>query len=137
MGRWSHAPCFSFTLKVTRKEQRRTPHDSTRPVEQNWAHVLRCVPAACPHGLCVEVVTADRLNNPGAPRWPLLFTDNVRVNLLLDKVTAESLQHGGMIITDLRTRDRSYWMHWTLIFCLNEFEVSGNASRPSGAAEKH
>jgi hypothetical protein len=60
----------------------------------------------------------------------------VRVNLLLEKVTAESLQDGGKIITDLRTRDRSYWLQWSPILWLNEFEVSGNASRPSGAAQK-
>jgi len=33
------------------------------------------------------------------------------------------------VLTDLRTRDRSYWLDWTLIFWLNEFEVSANSSK--------
>jgi hypothetical protein len=69
------------------------------------------------------------LDKPGVPRLPKLFTDNVRVDLLVDKVTEESQKLGASSVSDLRTRDRSYWMPWTLIFWLNEFEVSANASR--------
>jgi len=53
----------------------------------------------------------------------------VRVDLLVEKVSAQSKQRGGAVLTDLRTRDRSYWLEWTLIFWLNEFEVSANSSK--------
>lgn len=69
------------------------------------------------------------LSRPGVPSWPALFSDEVRVDRLVQKVSEQSTQRGGTILTDLRTRDRSYWMGWTLIFWLNEFEVSANASR--------
>jgi hypothetical protein len=77
----------------------------------------------------IPVVTGN-LDRPGIPRLPKLFTDNVRIDLLVDKVTEEGKKHGGTIISDLRTRDRSYWIPWTLFFWLNEFEVSAGASRP-------
>jgi hypothetical protein len=69
------------------------------------------------------------LSRPGVPRWPNLFSDEVRVDLLVEKVGAESRQLGGTVLTDLRTRDRSHWLEWTLILWLNEFEVSANASK--------
>ena len=69
------------------------------------------------------------LSRPGVPSWPAWFSDEVRVELLVEKVSAESKQRGGAVLTDLRTRDRSYWLDWTLIFWLNEFEVSANSSK--------
>jgi len=69
------------------------------------------------------------LSRPGVPRWPALFSDEVQIDLLVEKVSAESKQLGGTVLTDLRTRDRSHWLDWTLIFWLNEFEVSANSSR--------
>jgi hypothetical protein len=69
------------------------------------------------------------LARPGVPSWPALFSDEVRVDLLVEKVSTESKQQGGTLLTDLRTRDRSYWLDWTLILWLNEFEVSANSSR--------
>jgi hypothetical protein len=69
------------------------------------------------------------LSRPGVPSWPALFSDEVRVDLLVEKVSTESKQQGGTLLTDLRTRDRSYWLDWTLILWLNEFEVSANSSR--------
>ena len=77
----------------------------------------------------IPIVTGN-LNNAEGIQIPRLFTHNVRVDLLVEKLTQESRRRGGTIITDLRTRDRSYWMPLLLIFWLNEFEVSGNASRP-------
>ena len=62
------------------------------------------------------------VNRPGIPRLPILFTDNVRVDVLVDKVTKESQKLGATLITDLRTRERTYWMPWTLIFWLSEYE---------------
>jgi hypothetical protein len=53
----------------------------------------------------------------------------VRVDRLVQEVSEEGKRRGGTVLTDLQTRDRSYWIGWTLIFWLNEFEVSGNASR--------
>jgi len=69
------------------------------------------------------------LARPGVPRFPALFSDQVQIDLLVEKVSEESQKQGGTVLTDLRTRDRSYWLSYTLIFWLNEFEVSANASR--------
>ena len=69
------------------------------------------------------------LSRPGVPSWPALFSDEVQIDLLVQKVSAESKQRGGTVLTDLQTRDRSYWLDWTLILWLNEFEVSANSSR--------
>src|SRR5262245_29925589 len=69
------------------------------------------------------------LARPGVPQWPSLFSDEVQIGRLVEKVSAESKERGGNVLTDLRTRDRSYWIDWTLIFWLNEYEVSANASR--------
>lgn len=69
------------------------------------------------------------LSRPGVPRLPALFSDQVQIDLLVQKVSEHSKERGGTVLTDLRTRDRSYYLAWTLIFWLNEFEVSANASR--------
>jgi hypothetical protein len=69
------------------------------------------------------------LARPGVPRFPALFSDQVRIDRLVEKVSEQSKQLGGTVLTDLRTRDRSYYMPWSLFFWLNEFEVSANASR--------
>ena len=74
-------------------------------------------------------LATGNVDKAGQPQIFRLFTNNVRVDLLVDKVTQESRRRGGTVITDLRTRDRSYWIPWTLFFWLNEFEVSGNSSR--------
>jgi hypothetical protein len=76
----------------------------------------------------IPIVTGS-LDRPGVPRFPALFSDQVRVDRLVDKVTEESKKLGGTVVTDLRSRDRSYYMPYTLFFWLNEFEVSANASR--------
>jgi hypothetical protein len=44
-------------------------------------------------------------------------------------VSEESQKRGGTVLSDLRTRDRSSWVPQSLIFWLNEFEVSANSSR--------
>jgi hypothetical protein len=69
------------------------------------------------------------LARPGAVQWPSVFSDEVQIDRLVEKVSAESKQHGGSVLTDLRTRDRSYWLSWTLILWLNEYEVSANSSK--------
>lgn len=69
------------------------------------------------------------LARPGVPQWPSLFSDEVQIERVVEKVSAESKQRGGTVLTDLRTRDRSHWLDWTLIFWLNEFEVSANSSK--------
>jgi hypothetical protein len=69
------------------------------------------------------------LARPGVPRFPALFSDQVQIDLLVEKVSEQSKERGGTVLTDLRTRDRSYWLSWSLILWLNEFEVSANASR--------
>lgn len=74
-------------------------------------------------------IATGNLDNPGVPRLPRVFTDNVRIDLLVGKVAEESNKLEASVISDLRTRDRSFYMPWTLFFWLNEFEVSANASR--------
>ena len=37
----------------------------------------------------IPIVTGS-LDRPGMPRWPALFSDQVRIDLLVDMVTAES-----------------------------------------------
>ena len=64
-----------------------------------------------------------------SPELPALFSDQVRIDALVQKVSEESQKRGGNVVTDLRTRDLSAWVPQTLIFWLNEFEVSANASR--------
>lgn len=76
----------------------------------------------------IPIVTGN-LEKPGVPSLPKLFTDNVRVDLLVDKVTEESQKLGASVVSDVRTRDRSSYEPLTLFFWLNEFEVSANASR--------
>src|SRR5262245_16292907 len=113
------------TLEVVPRErlneQRLTP--SAEPVAHiyaaNWGwYLFKRIP----------IVTGS-LSRPGIPQFPALFSDQVRIDRLVDKVTDESKKLGGTVVTDLRTRDRSYYMPWTLFFWLNEFEVSANASR--------
>lgn len=76
----------------------------------------------------IPFFTGD-LDDPGVPRLPVFGTDNVSVEALVGMLTEKSKKLGATVITDLRTRDRSEWLAWTLIFWLNEFEVSANASR--------
>ena len=101
-------------------EQRLTP--AAEPVAHiyaaNWGvYLFKYVP----------LVTGS-LSRPGS-LLPAFFSNQVQVDLLVHKVSEESKQRGGTVITDLRTRDRSYWMPQTLIFWLNEYEVSANSSR--------
>ena len=82
----------------------------------------------------IPLVTGN-LDDPGMPQLPNFFTDNVRVDLLVDKVTEESQKLGASVVTDLRVRDRSEYEAFTLILWLNEFEVSANVSRPDKEGE--
>jgi hypothetical protein len=77
----------------------------------------------------IPLVTGN-LNRSGGLRPPNLFTNTVRVDLLVETVAEEARRGGGTLLTDLRVRDRSLWLPWTLIFWLNEFEVSANSSIP-------
>ena len=61
----------------------------------------------------LPIITGS-LARPGVPQWPSLFSDEVQIDRFVEKVSAESKQRGG---------------EWTLIFWLNEFEVSANSSR--------
>jgi hypothetical protein len=76
----------------------------------------------------IPIITGS-LARPGIPAWPALFSDQVRIDALVQKVSEESQKRGGTVLTDLRTRDRSAWVPQSLIFWLNEFEVSANSSR--------
>ena len=113
------------TLTVVPKEQlaaqRLTP--AAEPVAHiyaaNWGwYLFKYIP----------LITGS-LARPGVPAWPALFSDQVRIDALVQKVSEESQKRGGTVLTDLRTRDRSAWVPQTLIFWLNEFEVSANSSR--------
>jgi hypothetical protein len=115
--------CATLTVVPAERlsEQRLTP--AAEPVAHiyaaNWGwYLFKYVP----------IITGS-LSRPGVPNWPALFSDEVRIDALVQKVSAESKRHGGTVLTDLRTRDRSYWAPQTLIFWLNEFEVSANSLR--------
>jgi hypothetical protein len=115
--------CATLTVVPPERlaEQRLTP--AAAPVAHiyaaNWGiYLFKYLP----------LVTGS-LSRPGVPRFPALFSDQVRIDLLVEKVSEQSKERGGTVLTDLRTRDRSYYLPWTLIFWLNEFEVSANASR--------
>ena len=115
--------CATLTVVPAERlgEQRLTP--AAEPVAHiyaaNWGwYLFKYLP----------IVTGS-LERPGVPRWPALFSDQVRIDALVQKVSAESKRQGGTVLTDLRTRDRSYWVPQSFIFWLNEFEVSANASR--------
>jgi hypothetical protein len=115
--------CATLTVvpKERLAEQRLTP--GAEPVAHiyaaNWGwYLFKYVP----------IITGS-LSRPGVPAWPALFSDQVRIDALVQKVSEESKKQGGTVLTDLRTRDRSYWVPQSLIFWLNELEVSANASR--------
>ena len=115
--------CATLTVVPAERlaEQRLTP--GAEPVAHiyaaNWGlYLFKYLP----------IITGS-LSRPGVPQWPSLFSDEVQVDLLVQKVSAESKRRGGTVLTDLRTRDRSYWLDWSLILWLNEFEVSANSSR--------
>lgn len=117
------------TVQVITKEQlqgQRFSSDTT-PIAHlyadNWGiYLFKFIP----------LITGN-LEKPGRP---LLFSDTVRVDLLVSSVAQESRRLGGDTLMDLRTRDRSQWIPWSLVFWLNEFEVSANVSRstPDAAA---
>src|SRR5262245_29321668 len=101
-------------------EQRLTP--AAEPVAHiyaaNWGvYLFKYLP----------LVTGS-LSRPGSV-LPALFSNQVQVDLLVHKVSEESKRRGGTVITDLQTRDKSYWMPYTFILWLNEYEVSANSSR--------
>ena len=82
----------------------------------------------------IPLVTGN-LNRSGGLRPPNLFTNTVRVDELVECVAEEARRRGGTLLTDLRVRDRSYWLPWTFFFWLNEFEVSANSSIPEQPRE--
>ena len=115
--------CATLTVvsKEQLAEQRLTP--AAEPVAHiyaaNWGwYLFKYIP----------LITGS-LARPGIPAWPALFSDQVRIDALVQKVGEESQKRGGTVLTDLRTRDRSSWVPQSLIFWLNEFEVSANSSR--------
>ena len=115
--------CATLTVvpKEQLAEQRLTP--AGEPVAHiyaaNWGwYLFKYIP----------IITGS-LARPGVPSWPALFSDQVRIDTLVHKVSEESQKRGGTVLSDLRTRDRSAWVPQTLIFWLNEFEVSANSSR--------
>jgi len=112
------------TLQVVPKEQLQEQRFSSDTIPlahlyaDNWGiYLFKFIP----------LITGD----PEKPGRPSLFTDNVRVDLLVSSVAQESRRLGGDTLTDLRTHDRSGWIPWSLILWLNEFEVSANTSRTS------
>jgi hypothetical protein len=77
----------------------------------------------------IPIITGD-LEEAQCPQCASLFTDNVNVEDLVERLTEQAHELGGTVTTDLRTTDRSAWAPSTLIFWLNEVEVSANVSRP-------
>lgn len=54
----------------------------------------------------IPIVTGN-IEGSGSLRVPRLFSDTVRVDLLVEKMAREAQWHDGTILTDLRTRDCS------------------------------
>ena len=84
----------------------------------------------------IPIMTGN-LDKPGLPRLPRFFTDNVQPDHVVEKVAEESQKLGGVILSDVRVRDRSEYMPFTLFFWLNEFEASANVSRPGAKKGKN
>ena len=57
------------------------------------------------------------------------FSDNVHLDLLMDRVMRKCKDLEGTILTDLHSTDKSSWIPFLLIFWLNEYEVTANVSR--------
>jgi hypothetical protein len=76
----------------------------------------------------IPIITGN-LEQPGYPQWPAWFTDNVSVEDVVGKVSQKAHELGGTRLSDLRTTDRSGWEPQTLVFWLNEIEVSANVSK--------
>lgn len=81
----------------------------------------------------IPIVTGNP-ESSGIVQLPRLFSDTVRIDLLVEKVAREGRLRQGTILTDLRTRDRSYWLPYLPVLWLNEFEVSANLSRTAGSS---
>lgn len=116
------AGCATLTVVPAPQlaEQRLTP--AAEPVAHiyaaNWGiYLFKYLP----------LVTGS-LERPGLP-LPALFSNEVQIDRLVQKVTTESKLRGGSTLTDLQSRDKSYWLSWSLILWLNEYEVSANSSR--------
>lgn len=57
------------------------------------------------------------------------FSDNVHLDLLMDRVMRKCKELDGTIVTDLHSTDKSSWIPYLLIFWLNEYEITANVSR--------
>jgi len=82
----------------------------------------------------IPLATGD-LQNPGHPRFPRFFTDNVSTADVVRATTAKAAELGGTITGDIRSTDKSAWHPWSLVLWLNEYEASANVSIPETARD--
>jgi hypothetical protein len=57
-----------------------------------------------------------------------LFSNNVDLNMLVDRVMKKSKDLEGTLVTDLQSTNKSSWIFYLPIFWLNEIEVTANVS---------
>jgi len=74
-------------------------------------------------------ICTGNLESPSYPQVGRLFTDNVTVEDVVERVTREGQRLGGNLVTDVETTDKSAWYYVTGVFWLNEIEVSANVSK--------
>jgi len=85
----------------------------------NWGYYLfRWIP-----------LVSGNLKHPSAIQFPVFFRNVCNEKHVVDALTKKSKELGANVTTDIRTRDRSGWLSYTLIFWLMEMEASGNASK--------
>ena len=129
----SLAGCAAVTVVGAEKlnDQQLTP--DAEPIAHirtdNWGYYLfRYIP-----------IVSGNLKRPTAIQWPVFFRNVVTEEKVVEALTRKSEELGADVTTDLRSRDRSEWIPYSLIFWLMEFEASGNASRlnpqPEAAGE--
>ncbi len=64
------------------------------------------------------------------PEGPVLFSDNVALDRIIEELTEKAKSLGATQVTDLRSRDKSgVLIPIVPLIWLNEVEVSGNASK--------
>jgi len=116
------AGCASMDVVMAERLHGQRFADGARPIAHirasNWGwYLFKFIP-----------ICTGNLDEPDYPQVCRLFTDNVTVEDLTERVTEEAKRLGGDLTTDLQTTDKSAWYYATLFFWLNEIEVSANVS---------
>lgn len=62
----------------------------------------------------VPLVTGN-LENPGYPKLPAFFYNNVTIEDVVEKVAEKSRELGGTLTTDMQSTCKSSWQAWSFI----------------------